>query len=174
MSELPAEDLDSPARAGSTESVNRPAPRLAPADLVNAPAVAWTPLHLAAHAGDLKQVLALLASGSAVDERAVPPDGCVGATPLHCAVASRSLQAIAALLAAGADRDARDETGYTPLLLAAEIGDLRVVRLLLRAGADPRRELMDESPLQAARRAGHHQVVALLRQVTGQRTLRRW
>jgi hypothetical protein len=91
----------------------------------------------------------------------------VGATALHCAVANGATAAVAALLAAGASPDARDEAGYTPLLLAAERGELAIVTLWLRAGAFPGFELGDPSRLTASRRWGHQQVVGLLKQVCG-------
>src|SRR5688500_18032509 len=98
-----------------------PNPQLLPGDLdswpqagtANAPPVGWTPLHLAATAGDAPRVRTLLAEGSRADARAVPADGCVGATALHCAVANGATAAVAALLAAGASPDAKDEAGYT-------------------------------------------------------------
>ena len=68
-------------------------------------------------------------------------------------------------LSAGPLTQATDEAGFTPLMLAAELGLLPVVKLLLTHGADPHVEIGDHGALAAARRNRHAQVVALLRQV---------
>ena len=48
-----------------------------------------------------------------------------------------TLEVAGLLLGAGADPNARDKNGQTPLMLAAENGDLAMVRWLLDHGADP-------------------------------------
>ena len=70
------------------------------------------------------------------------------------------------LVAAGADKDAANTHGSTALLLAAQIGHLEVVRLLLEAGAD--KDAANKKGLTALRVAaqnGHWEVVRLLREV---------
>lgn len=57
-------------------------------------------------------------------------------TPLHHAVAFGSLDEVRALLPS-ADLEARDRWSRTPLLLAAQVGDIAKFDLLLDAGADP-------------------------------------
>lgn len=61
-----------------------------------------------------------------------------GATPLHDAVSANDLPAVRRLLAVpGAPlREARDELGRTPLLLAAELDRPAIAKALVLAGAD--------------------------------------
>ncbi|MEI7992910.1 MAG: ankyrin repeat domain-containing protein, partial [Actinomycetota bacterium] len=53
------------------------------------------------------------------------------------------------LQAKGADPNEGDAWGYTPLMSAVTRGDPRVVRLLLRAGADARRRDVDGWPVES-------------------------
>ncbi len=50
---------------------------------------------------------------------------------------SDTLEVAELLLGAGADPNARDKNGQTPLMYAAENGDLAMIRWLLEHGADP-------------------------------------
>lgn len=63
-----------------------------------------------------------------------------GGYPLHEAVHGDwgSPIAVRLLLEYGAEVDARDENGQTPLMVAADHGELECIWLLLQAGADPR------------------------------------
>lgn len=55
-------------------------------------------------------------------------------------------------------------TGYTPLTLAAEEGQAPIVKLLLKAGADPsKRDFIGQSPLELALINGQSECVALLK-----------
>lgn len=126
---------------------------------------AWPALHLAAAAGDAACVRAILSEGAPVDARSFHADGCVGATALHCAAVSGTPEVVRLLLEAGADPQARDEAGYTPLLVAAERGHVEVAKALVRAGADVRDEVGDTGPLALARRGRHARMVGLLRQL---------
>lgn len=125
----------------------------------------WAPLHVAAAVGDDRMVQLLLAAGARVDQRSRTSGGCVGATPLHCAVAAGHSAIVEQLVAAGACTALRDEAGYTPLHLAAERGDYRTVRVLVKARVDVNSALGECFPLALARRGRHHQIVALLKQV---------
>lgn len=123
----------------------------------------WAPLHLAASGGDERMVQLLLGAGARVDQRSSV--GCVGATALHCAVATGQTAVVEQLLAHGTQASVRDEAGYSALHLAAERGDYRTVRALVKAGADVDATVGDCTPLDLARRARQHQVAALLSQV---------
>jgi ankyrin repeat protein len=67
------------------------------------------------------------------------------------------------LLRSGADKDAKDQQGATPLIMAASFGNLKVARLLLNAGADKEhKDKRDDSALEYALAANHDDMVALL------------
>jgi ankyrin repeat protein len=69
-----------------------------------------------------------------------------------------------ALLKHGADPDAhrRDNFGRTSLLYAAERGDLELVRVLVRYGADVNaRDVIGQTPLMTAQRLRANQIMAL-------------
>ncbi|MFP4262782.1 MAG: ankyrin repeat domain-containing protein [Halomonas sp.] len=151
-----------------------------------------TALTLAAEKGETERVLAMLDTGTSVDDS----DGC-GWTALMKAAANGHLAMLEALLARGADTEHRDQAGYTPLLVAvvngreatsralleagaevdavddeagwssltwaAKDGRPALVELLLAHGADPAHEADDgTTPLQSARENGHAEVEAAL------------
>ena len=127
-------------------------------------AAGFTALHHAAFAGHAGLVRLLLAAGAPIDTRSVHRRCCTGATALHLAVAGRRVGATELLLRAGAHPAAKDEAGWTPLHVAADQGDLEIVRLLLLAKAPVDVWVGDVSPLDLARRGRHAAVVGLLRQ----------
>lgn len=93
----------------------------------------FTPLMVAATAGNLPAALALLHAGADVHAR-----GRDGATPLLMALPSGNQALATALIAAGADVNARRADGTTPLTWAARWGKTELVKTLLERGADPR------------------------------------
>lgn len=79
------------------------------------------------------------------------------------AVLNRDHAGVAEALAAGIWVDRVDSTGTTPLMVAAETGDVAMVQLLLNNGADPNRIGRDGSVLGHARRSRDSKTVDLLR-----------
>lgn len=84
--------------------------------------------------------------------------------PLHAAVRAGDLPAANALLRTGADPDRRDPEGFTPLTIAAGLGQSYMVSILLAAGADvlaldPR---MGASALHKAAQSGNADVIGFL------------
>jgi ankyrin repeat protein len=57
--------------------------------------------------------------------------------PLHAAVCNREQREVETLLRHGAMVNSVDNYGTTPLLYGTRAADLAMVRVLLRAGADP-------------------------------------
>ncbi|XP_076873336.1 CARD- and ANK-domain containing inflammasome adapter protein [Brachyhypopomus gauderio] len=112
-----------------------------------------TPLHLAARRGRAEAVSALLAGKAKAGAKDM--DGC---SALHYASGNGSTDVAAALLAAGRNRNVDDRNAWrrTPLHLAAEHGQERLVDLLLEKQA--KINAMDnnkDTPLHWACRAGH-------------------
>jgi ankyrin repeat protein len=71
--------------------------------------------------------------------------------------------ALAEVLSANVDLDAMDEqSGESPLALAADLGDLAIVKLLLEAGADPNSLATTAWPLSNAAGRGNSEIVELL------------
>lgn len=95
-------------------------------------AVAPGCLALAAAAGDLRRVRALLAAGADVEEPGVVASN----APLHLAASEGHERVVEALLAAGADPQALTVYGCTPLMLAAGRGQVACFQPPLAAGAD--------------------------------------
>ena len=91
-------------------------------------------MHYAALERTVDDVHALLADGAYVEA-----SDRQGFTPLHLACQEGRLDVAQALLDAGAPVDPVDQWGNTPLFRAVfnADGDPRIVRLLVRAGADP-------------------------------------
>jgi hypothetical protein len=90
-----------------------------------------TELLLAAEAGDVAAVGALLAAGAQVDYASASGD-----TALMRATSKGRLDVVRLLLDAGADVNARRADGMTPLIYAAFFGHADVVRCLIDSGAD--------------------------------------
>lgn len=118
-----------------------------------------TPLHHAAHAGDIVSVQRALDRG--VDVNAMNR---FGATPLALASQGGHVPTIQRLLDSGADPNLASPTGETPLMVAARTGVVDSVRLLLAHGADPRarESWMGQTALMWAAAERHADVVAPL------------
>ena len=95
----------------------------------------FTPLHLAAFFGHPQVLATLLEAGADVSARATN-SFVREVQPLHSAAARRNSECCRLLLDAGADVDARQGGGFTPLMAAAQDGDVELATLLLRMGAD--------------------------------------
>ena len=93
----------------------------------------WTPLHLAAHFGQVEMASLLIAKGARVD--AVAKNG-IANQPLQAAIAGRHTELVRLLLAAGADVNHRSHGGFTAAHIAAENDDVDALELLRAAGAD--------------------------------------
>ena len=149
-----------------------------------APPTDGSPLMLVAQQGNVEAVKTLLAHGANPEAR----EAARGQTALMWAVSARRPDVVRALLEAHADVKARSTSwtqrmvlccqlyegddagvamvavgGYTPLLFAAQDGDVESTRLLLAAGADPNDAAPDgSSAVVIAAHAGQDDVAKLL------------
>ena len=120
------------------------------------------PLVVAAEAGSLRALEALLSAGADPGQPADPARG-PGGTALQRALAAESWEAARLLVEAGASPAAVAPPLPPPLALAAESGHAPSVALLLGRGADPNgRAAGGLAPLRAAAWNGHAEAVRLL------------
>jgi uncharacterized protein len=90
----------------------------------------FSPLHAAAHRGDMATLGKLIAAHTSLEAR----DG-YGRTALHVAAYARRHEAIRALAAAGADLGAFERDRYDAVTIVGILGDDETLRVLLAAGA---------------------------------------
>ncbi|XP_067344775.1 ankyrin-3-like isoform X23 [Channa argus] len=118
----------------------------------------FTPLHIAAHYGNINVATLLLNRGAAVDFKARND-----ITPLHVASKRGNTNMVRLLLERGAKIDARTKDGLTPLHCGARSGHEQVVELLLDRGAPIMSKTKNGlSPLHMATQGDHLNCVQLL------------
>jgi uncharacterized protein len=114
-------------------------------------------LMTAAIKGDLEGVQLLLDHGAKVDQP--------GWDALHYAATGPAPSVVKLLLDRGAAIDAPSPNGSTPLMMAAQYGSEDAVKLLLQRGADAkRRNQLDLSAVDFAKRAGRDSVARMIEQ----------
>jgi ankyrin repeat protein len=112
---------------------------------------------MAVQNGDKALFDLLLSRGARLDGRPDSP------TPLHYAIFTQRPDFLKLLIEKGANVNARDNTGDTPLSLAAKRGDLASIRYLLAHGADRNSKNNEgKTALEHARRLGHSEAAKLL------------
>ncbi|XP_051866136.1 ankyrin-2b isoform X14 [Pristis pectinata] len=120
----------------------------------------FTPLHIAAHYGNVNVATLLLNRGAAVDFTARN-----GITPLHVASKRGNTNMVKLLLDRGAQIDAKTRDGLTPLHCAARSGHDGAVEILLERGAPMlARTKNGLSPLHMAAQGDHVECVKHLLQ----------
>ncbi|XP_068455704.1 ankyrin-2b isoform X10 [Clinocottus analis] len=120
----------------------------------------FTPLHIAAHYGNVNVATLLLNRGAAVDFTARN-----GITPLHVASKRGNTNMVGLLLDRGSQIDAKTRDGLTPLHCAARSGHDPAVELLLERGAPLlARTKNGLSPLHMAAQGDHVECVKHLLQ----------
>jgi ankyrin repeat protein len=129
---------------------------------VSAPAErGQTPIVLAMSSGNEEIVPFLISKGAKVD--VTMPEG--GRQAIHFAAAWELRETFEQLVAAGAKKDARDENGATPLLVAARHASPEMIAWLIdQQRLDPRAETTRpaENALHLAARSGNIEVVKAL------------
>jgi ankyrin repeat protein len=118
-----------------------------------------TALMTCAGTGSIDAVKALLARGADVGAKETRR----GQTALMWSVARKHPEVTQLLLQHGADINARSKSGFTPLMFAAQLGDMDFVRMLIAAGAN----VKDVSPehgsaLLVAAASGHEALAIFL------------
>jgi ankyrin repeat protein len=121
----------------------------------------WTPLHLAAFAGNVPNTELLIARGADINARA-------GSkflnTPLQTAMLSGQYATAKILIDHGADVLVRQSRGFTPLHEAALLGRQDLVQLLIDHGAELNsRSDSGKTPLSEAIRGKHDDLAAWLK-----------
>src|SRR6516225_9416592 len=113
----------------------------------------------AAMRGDKPAVRSLIAKKADVNAPQVD-----GTTALHWAVRADDLEMTEMLLGAGAKPSAVNQSGATPMLLAAMNGSAVILERLIRAGADPNAPVSDtgDTALMIAARTGKADAVKVL------------
>ncbi|XP_061083535.1 ankyrin-3-like isoform X13 [Conger conger] len=120
----------------------------------------FTPLHIAAHYGNINVATLLLNRGAAVDFTARND-----ITPLHVASKRGNGNMVKLLLERGAKIDAKTKDGLTPLHCGARSGHEQVVEMLLDRGAPILSKTKNGlSPLHMATQGDHLNCVQLLLQ----------
>ena len=120
-----------------------------------------TALHMAAYNGHTQTVAYLISKGATVDCR----DG-EKKTPLIHACTGPFSETVKLLIDSGADVNAVDGTeGFTPLMMAAGLGEPEIVEILLANQAVVSQKDEDqETAIDHARNAGHEAIVKRLEQ----------
>ncbi|XP_034073917.1 ankyrin-3-like isoform X23 [Gymnodraco acuticeps] len=118
----------------------------------------FTPLHIAAHYGNINVATLLMNRGAAVDFKARND-----ITPLHVASKRGNGNMVRLLLERGSKIDARTKDGLTPLHCGARSGHEQVVEMLLDRGAPILSKTKNGlSPLHMATQGDHLNCVQLL------------
>ena len=89
--------------------------------------------------------------------------GCGSSVDIHEAAFDGNIEAVKQHLAAGTDVNAKDDNGWTPLLLAVEESHKEIAELLILKGANVNAKNQNEvTPLHWAAARGHKEIVELL------------
>jgi ankyrin repeat protein len=121
----------------------------------------WTPLHMAAFAGNVPNIALLLERGADIHSRA---QSRFRNTPLQVALLTGEYDAAKLLLERGADPLDRQAGGFAPIHEAAFLGRVDLIELLLAHGAEVKARSNDgRTALSEAERGKHEEAAALLR-----------
>ncbi len=118
-------------------------------------------LGLAAFFGQAEPARWLLERGAQVN---MPSQNALRVMPLHSAVAASNLEIARALIDHGADVNAVQNDEFTPLMAAAQNGQMEMIELLLSHDARPdAKRANGQSAADFAREGGHDAAVELLK-----------
>ena len=122
--------------------------------------VLGTPLHVAVAQGSVPLAKILISHGADLEA----PSEDRGARAIHLAANFGELEMLNLLLEVGADIEAKDQSGQTPLLLAAATNNLKIVTVLLDRGAnkEARESGEGQTPLMRACQLGYLEIAMAL------------
>ncbi|CAN0560928.1 unnamed protein product [Ectocarpus sp. 12 AP-2014] len=130
-----------------------------------------TALHFAIGGRNLAVTKALIKAGAEVEAKAdlvrTESEVVQGQTPLHLAAGEGFCEGMVALINAGANVDSRMSDGSTAMYVAACLGNLKAVEILLHKKANPLLRVGPTHPLDIATHGGHLGVVQELVQRFG-------
>ena len=88
-------------------------------------------------------------------------------TPVHFAVRNGQLGIVKAIVTCFNNPNAGNDTGWTPIQLAAIDGHSEMIKLLAESSSTSNSEVMDSgiTPIEMANRLGHQKVVKLLKEI---------
>jgi ankyrin repeat protein len=120
-------------------------------------------VHYAAEKGYHEILSALVLCGADIELT----DAETNRTPLQIAVEDKHVETVTALLEAGADPDSEASTLSPPLIRAARLGYIEIVKLLVLHGADVNIQDGEWTPLRFAEYGNHEDVAEFLREHGG-------
>lgn len=134
-------------------------PAIAQTPPTSAEIAAYTGLHRAAADGEIAQIRALLGKGADPNAR-----DRAGRTPILVAAFGSRYEAVRALVKGGADINALENSRYDVITIAAVKDDVRMVKLALELGGNPKlvTSPYEGTALIAAAHLGHDEVVRVL------------
>ena len=113
----------------------------------------------------LTTIAAVVLVGGGESQQSAPSPG----ISIHKAVAFGNIEAVKQHLATGTDVNAKDLTGFAPLVFAASIGHKEIAKLLIAKGADVNVKNSGKTPLDWAIKQNHTETAELLRKHGGKR-----
>ena len=156
----PQLDFYEAAALGSTAELKRQL-EANPALVSSRTAFGWTPLHMAAFAGNVENAKLLIDRGADIHARAKTR---FRNTPLQTALLAGEYDTAKLLLDRGADPLIRQSAGFTPMHEAALLGRIDLMQLLVDHGAEVNSKSdSGQTPLTEATRGKHDDAVAWLK-----------
>ncbi|XP_023020121.2 ankyrin repeat domain 61 water witch [Leptinotarsa decemlineata] len=131
---------------------------------VNALFKCYTPLHCAAFGDSPESALVLLNNGAKVQTLTNGPHSCHESV-LHCAVRANAIACVRLFTQEGADVGQVEDTGVSPVHLAADLGHPQCLKILLESktfNVNTRTKEKEQTPLHLAAESGYVDCIEIL------------